>query len=471
MDADYAQVERELSAYEKKRQASNWHNDFHLDMPCGLINDPNGLCQYNGEIYIFYQWNPFGSTHKNKHWGLVRTKDFLHYTRPQLALYPDCSWDKDGCYSGCAVGGGGRLELFYTGNVRGADGRRQARQIRAVFQDGRAQKLAAVIPAPPAGYTAHFRDPFHFVWRGREYLVIGAQSQELRGCAAIYERSADEWLYKGRLQTALKDFGYMWECPNLIALPDGNAAFLFCPQGLAKEEMRFQNAHQSGYVIGALDMEKLCLQHGDFYEFDSGFDFYAPQVFDCDGEKTMIGWGGMPDRDGEYPSDREGWRCALTLPRVLKEKNGRLYQMPHPALEKLRRHRTELTAGNCRIVIPRRCAELDLTFSLRGETAPRILWQMGSERIVLSYERQSGRLTLDRRNMKLGGRGIRKCHLTDASRLALKVFIDKSMLEIFVNDGADVMTAAYFPETSAMELSFTGLAQGCVYELGALQIR
>ena len=39
------------------------HNRFHLEMPFGLINDPNGLAYHNG-WHIFYQWNPFG-THED----------------------------------------------------------------------------------------------------------------------------------------------------------------------------------------------------------------------------------------------------------------------------------------------------------------------------------------------------------------------------------------------------------------------
>ena len=65
---------------------NQWRNHFHIEMAKGLVNDPNGLCCINGEYKIFYQWNPAGCEHKNKHWGLVKTRDFVHYTKPRLVL-------------------------------------------------------------------------------------------------------------------------------------------------------------------------------------------------------------------------------------------------------------------------------------------------------------------------------------------------------------------------------------------------
>ena len=81
--------------------SGRWHNGFHLEMPFGLINDPNGLVFANGQYHIFFQWNPLGCEHKNKCWAYTSTSDFVHYSRPKLAMQPTDAHDKDGCYSGC----------------------------------------------------------------------------------------------------------------------------------------------------------------------------------------------------------------------------------------------------------------------------------------------------------------------------------------------------------------------------------
>ena len=64
-----------------------WHNRFHLEMPFGLINDPNGLAFYDGKFHIFYQWNPLGVVHKNKCWAHVKTRDFVNLLQLEVLVW------------------------------------------------------------------------------------------------------------------------------------------------------------------------------------------------------------------------------------------------------------------------------------------------------------------------------------------------------------------------------------------------
>ena len=50
---------------------------WHIAPKCGLMNDPNGLCEINGIHHIFYQWFPAGPVHGLKHWYHLTTKDFI----------------------------------------------------------------------------------------------------------------------------------------------------------------------------------------------------------------------------------------------------------------------------------------------------------------------------------------------------------------------------------------------------------
>ena len=60
---------------------------------------------------------------------------------------------------------------------------------------------------------------------------------------------------------------------------------------------------------------------------DAGFDFYAPQSFeDAAGRRLMIGWSGCPDATAENPTVARGWQCALTVPRELSIRDGKLCQ-------------------------------------------------------------------------------------------------------------------------------------------------
>ncbi|MGM9540861.1 glycoside hydrolase family 32 protein, partial [Anaerovibrio sp.] len=298
---------------EEKLQTSyplsgRWHNGFHLEMPFGLINDPNGLAFANGEYHIFFQWNPVGCEHKHKCWAYTKTKDFAVYSRPRLAMQPTDSHDKDGCYSGCGFAEKGGVRVLYTCNAKDECGvRTPAQRLGTLQADGTIRKDEIIVEKEAEGYTAHFRDPYIFQRNGRRYFVLGAQDEARRGRAVVYREAVRQngrgddgrsddgsgdnggrsvgfgcdgtgaWEFLGEIRTEYPDFGYMWECPNLLQFETGDV-LLFCPQGLEPEEHAFQNRYQSGYVAGALDLDGMVMKHGDFHELDRGFDFYAPQV-------------------------------------------------------------------------------------------------------------------------------------------------------------------------------------------------
>ena len=91
---------------------------FHLMPPAGWLNDPNGLCQYQGNYHVFFQYAPESSLGGRKFWGHYVSPDLIRWKFLGTALCPDTKWDRDGVYSGSAFTEDGFLELFYTGNVK-----------------------------------------------------------------------------------------------------------------------------------------------------------------------------------------------------------------------------------------------------------------------------------------------------------------------------------------------------------------
>src|SRR5699024_210056 len=92
--------------------------------------------------------------------------------------------------------------------------------------------------------------------------------------------------------------------------------FAFCPHGVDKYRYSYWNACQSGYVIGRLYRGTLVMDHGEFHEFDHGFDFYAPKTTPGEnGERILIASMGIEDTD--YPTEDRGWGGCMTIPRVL----------------------------------------------------------------------------------------------------------------------------------------------------------
>ena len=317
-----------------------WHNKFHLEMPKGLVNDPNGLCYHQGKYQIFFQWNPFGCEHKHKHWAYTQTTDFINYTKPQIALAPIDKFDKDGCYSGSARSKNNKLEIIYTANLKDEQNIRYPRQVLVKQDDdGKFIKEKIIIDTVPKGYTTHFRDPYIFAKNNRSFIILGAQRENLTGCALIYEEIDENWIFRGELKTQLTNFGYMWECPNLFTIDDKDI-LVFCPQGLKAQKYQYQNLYQAGYLISQFNPDTLEFTHGEFHEFDMGFDFYAPQVLVHENRHILIGWVGMPDKLQDYPTINDGWVHSLTLPRELILKNDKLSQCPISELNELNQNTT-----------------------------------------------------------------------------------------------------------------------------------
>ncbi len=429
-----------------------WHNRFHLEMPFGLINDPNGLTCTDGEYHIFYQWNPLGCEHKNKCWAHVRTRDFVHYSRPELSLWPSDEYDKDGCYSGCGFAEKGKVRVFYTCNAKTDGIRTPAQRLGTLQEDGSVRKDEIVISDSPEGITGHFRDPYLFHRHGRRYFVIGAQADEEkpRGTVLIYKEEKDGWQNLGELHTRLGDFGYMWECPNMLHFGSYDA-LIFCPQGLEAREFDRQNIYQAGYIAGHLSLDSMdMMQHTKFQELDHGFDFYAPQVFQHEGRHILLGWMGMPDKDDEYPTREKGWMYSLTMPRVLTLRQGHIFSRPANELKVLRIESTVIDIdSDMEDKLSTKLfdgSEVLLDITLGEAKKVELTLVYGLEKTVFSYDHTTQVMTIDRTGMKNGGRGVRRFKMFVDCVLSLQLFADRTAVEAFFQHGEEVASFLVFPE-------------------------
>ena len=420
-----------------------WHNKFHLEMPKGLVNDPNGLCYHQGKYQIFFQWNPFGCEHKHKHWTYTQTTDFINYTKPQIALAPVDKFDKDGCYSGSARSKNNKLEIIYTANLKDEQNIRYPRQVLVKQNDdGEFIKEKIIIDTVPKGYTTHFRDPYIFTKNNRSFIILGAQRENLTGCALIYEEIDENWIFRGELKTQLTDFGYMWECPNLFTIDDKDI-LVFCPQGLKAQKYQYQNLYQAGYLIGQFNPDTLEFTHGEFHEFDMGFDFYAPQVLVHENRHILIGWVGMPDKLQDYPTINDGWVHSLTLPRELILKNDKLYQRPISELNELNQNTT--TKMNKDKISLSTNKKLEISIPLKDISNWQGKLKFNDEYILLTYDKNTSVFTIDRNQLKLGGKGIRQFLVKAQDELNLSVYIDNSIIELYLQDGKYYATFCYYP--------------------------
>ena len=254
----------------------------------------------------------------------------------------------------------------------------------------------------------------------------------------------------------------MWECPDLFEL-DGQLFLICCPQGVEQKGIDYENVHQTTAMKISYDFETNEYEIKDIKLFDRGFDFYAPQTFEDEhGRRILIGWMGIPDADYTNPTVENGWQHALTIPRQLLVRDGKLIQQPIGEMKQLRSEDKavcnfydgqEIVLQNVvyeAIVEYNKCSSMTMTLR---------------EGITLSYKDEI--LTLD-----LGeygaGRTTRKVHVKELSHL--QIFADTSSIEIFVNHGEEVFTSRMYNLNGRVTIQ--GQCQGkmTVYPLKSFEI-
>ena len=469
MDFTKVREDEEKSILEKKEivEKDFWRQKYHIQGIVGLINDPNGFSQFNGKYHMFYQWNPLGTNHKNKTWAHSVSSDLLNWERLETALRPDTWYSKDGVYSGSAIVDDDKLYLFYTGNVKDSDGNRESYQCLAVSSDGENfERWEPSIVNQPDGYTRHIRDPKIWKKDGKFYAVIGIQSKNLEGKAVLYSsENIKDWKFEGEIAGAnhgkIKDFGFMWECPDYFQLKDEKTGeikdlLVFSPQGLEPEGDLYNNKYQTGYLFGKLDYEKPEFEIlSDFVEIDRGNDFYAPQSMEDDkGRRLIVGWMGIPEEE-DFPTVKNEWLHCLTLPRELKVIDGKLYQVPIKEMESIRGEKIEFSgkvAGEVKIgtgttyELKAKFSDFNSDFGLKLRTGK-------NSETILKFDYNDKKFVLDRTKGEQPDKRLRKVYLGDISELELTVFVDNSSVEVFINGGAEVFSSRIFPEKDADGIS------------------
>lgn len=420
-----------------KVNKDDYRQCFHLMPPVGWLNDPNGLCHVNGEYNIFFQYSPLSPKGSGgRFWGWYKSPDLINWKYEGVPLVTDTKWDRDGVYSGSALVENNKIHIFYTGNVkhRGEyDYINAGRESNTIYTspDKWEKHLIFTNNDYPASYTQHIRDPKVWKENGKYYMILGGRKKEDKGAVLLYtsDNISSGWHYLKEITTE-KKFGYMWECPDIFKL-DNQYFLSISPQGLEQEGYRYQNIYQSGYFSIDGDYKSDC-DLINFTEWDMGFDFYAPQTFmDERGRRILIGWVGMPDAEYTNPTIERGWQNCLTIPRVLEYKRGKIYQNPVPEINKLRKGPVSLTSGEkvsakiCDIIVENINSN-NFKADIKGV-------------LLIEYSNDLFKITLNQYGRKERG-------LVLSALDKVRILVDSSVAEIYINDGEYAFTTMYYPE-------------------------
>lgn len=440
---------QEIADLYEKIQTSDYRQTYHVQPITGLSSDPNGFIYHKGVWHLYYQWCPWGAVHGLKYWYHTSSTDLVHWSNEGVGIHPDTIYDNKGVHSGSGFSADDRLYLFYTGNHRDDNWVRTPYTCVAEVTDrGALVKLPKPLFGPHPEYTEHQRDP-KVVYDDRTeryYILLGAQSQDLKGCVLIYSSASllEGWEFQGQLNVpGFEGLGGMWECPSIERISDKDI-LVFSPQ-YTKLPNRGPSTNHNIYLIGQMDFESLTFTaDGDYRHLDYGFDFYAAQFAANvqDKERAILtAWIGLPDN--HYPTESEDWEGSLIVPRELRIENNRLKQTPISDLVQLRGEELQLEG-----TLPRVC-ELELTIDGQQNCEMAFFCQedtMAGLRVF--YDAQKRECHIDRSHME------KRFNIAVGEQLSvpleeeltkIRVFIDRSSIEFFFNDGEATFTSHLYP--------------------------
>ena len=469
---------REFEEESEKQIQETERPSFHLTARTGWMNDPNGFSCYKGQYHLFYQYNPYDTCWGAMHWGHAVSRDMLHWEYLPAALAPDELYDKDGCFSGSAIElPDGRHLLMYTGVVREKQENGGICEVQTqclAVGDGTDYEKYENNPVlderdiPEGSSRFDFRDPK--VWRkkdGTYRVLIGSRPADGSGQVLLYaSEDGLRWQYRKVLAANNDRFGKMWECPDFFEL-DGKGGLIVSPQDMLPRELEYHNGNGTVCLIGEYDEETDTFTEQYDQAVDYGIDFYAPQtVLTPDGRRVLIGW--MQNWETcavRTPEDK--WFGQMSLPRELSVRDGRLYQNPIRELEERRRDRVEYREVLVRDAISLegiRGRRADIELAVRPADEQRLyrkfavrFAQNAQYQTSVSFRPLEGILKIDR--MFSGSRKAvvhqRRSRINRKNgHLKLRMILDRFSVEVFINDGEQVMSATIQTVPEADGISF-----------------
>jgi len=355
------------------------------------------------------------------------------------------------CNSGCvALNGDGVPMIFYTFVPSRSNatklGKREQWAAVALDEELKTWRrieenplLAAGTNGVPAGVNPGWSDPFVFRAGGRTFATF----KDCDGLVAEAENDAlSKWKCVGRIA------GISGECPNFFKLQD---KWVLLQSSYAPWSMRYQ--------VGTFDPERIKFQpdKGKIGILDHGVGSNSPPsagrglagtnvLFDDKGRCLFFGWvsGFKPGR---------GWAGCMSLPRVLKlGAHGHPVQVPAPELARLRgKH-----AGMEKLTLKNESKTVSGiggdTLEVSAKFTAGDAGKFGLRLRPRDGKKGSIELVCDGRALDAAGTRVPEVVAPEQKTLDLHVFFDKSVLELFINDGQKTVTKVVYPGSRDLQV-------------------
>ena len=435
---------------------------YHYVNPESTLNDPNGLCFWQGRWHLFYQGYP--PEDPRQHWGHAVSDDLIHWRDLPYAIYPD---PEEKCFSGATLVETERVIAMYHGTEAG--------NMIAISKDPLLlnwDKLTRqpVIKLHPEDAPPELRVFDPCLWKkGDHYYSLSGGTLPHKPSG---RRTSANFLFKSEDLVEWEYLHPFIEEDHFTLIGDDGACPYFWPIGDRYILLFFSHMSGGQYLLGDYDTsrDRFVVTYGGKFNFgpSTPSGVHAPSAApDGDGGIIVI-FNMNPGKP------TAGWNQIMTLPRRLTVDGDVLSIQPAGNVASLRgdhqrREDVELPAntdvvidgvqGDALEIIARIAplaapvVELDVLRSPGGEEYTRIAFyrDRGMNESFAGERRRQSLITIDTSRASLAADVRPRAPETapvclgEDEPLELRVFVDRSVVEVFVN-GRQCVAVRVYPE-------------------------
>jgi fructan beta-fructosidase len=449
------------------------------------------------------------------HWGHAVSRDLVHWDNLPIALFPDrhgtifsgSAVVDAGNTAGFGANGASPLVAMFTYHDHLAEklGRTdfQSQGLAYSLDRGRNWTKYALNPVIPNPGSRDFRDPKVFWYAPTHAWIV---TLAVHDHVAFYSSpDLKTWTHESDFGQEFGAHTGVWECPDLIEAMPGSVA----GAGREPRAVLLVSINPGGpnggsatqYFVGRFDGHRFTVERphaaGEAAALwvDYGTDDYAGSTWSGakpgDARQLFLGWMSNWQYGAQVPT--QPWRSAMTLPRELRLVDGpngpELRSLPVAELAALRQAQTLVAAAKkVRDVelAPHAAGaaaglrELELRLRTRDANLVELTFgNAGGERTVFRINKAEHCYEVDRSasgavDFNAVFKNLQTAPLAGtAASVLVHAYVDRSSVELFIDDGAAVFTTSVFPSAPYDKITLSAdrdiaIDSGVVYELASI---
>lgn len=454
---------------------------YHHTPAYGWMNDPNGMFYKDGVYHLYFQYNPYGSMWANMTWGHSTSSDLMHWKFEGSAIVPD-AWGA--IFSGsCVVDhentagfGKGAIVAFYTSAKSTPWGDVQSQSMAYSLDNGKTFTKYEGNPILTSS-ERDFRDPKVFWYApGKHWVMMLAVGQHMEIYSSV---NLKDWKKESEFGAMQGAHGGVWECPDLVEIPvEGTRQ---------KKWVLICNLNPGGpfggsaaqYFVGSFDGKTFVNESPTLTKWmDWGKDNYATVTWNNapDGRCVALGWMSNWQYANNVPTRQ--YRSANTIARdlTLYRVGEELYlkSTPSPEVKKARAEKVSKpsfnVAGEYEVasLLDDNKGAYEVELVIQNQGASKIafcLLNEKGEKVSMYYDLARRQFVMDRSesgtvDFSKDFPAVTVAPADTDKELTLRLFVDRSSIEAFGEDGKFVMTNLVFPSLPYNKMRFTSDEKG-----------